>query len=988
MSGSIASRAPSRVLPLRAALLAACLGAPHSAHALDPAKAVTQYVHQVWRTEQGLPTNAVIAIAQTPDGYLWLGTEAGVVRFDGVKFKTYDRRNTPQLVNDSVNAVAVDRAGALWIGTVRGLVRMAGDVVTRYAAPEGFSDDSVRCLTEDRDGNIWIGTATDGLYRYRDGTFTAFKTREGLVDDGVRALVVDRQGGLWIGGRGGLQRFKDGRFTTWTRKQGLVHDYVGALYEDTQGSLWIGTFAGLHRMTGGRLETFTTRQGLSHNLISSIVEDDRRNVWIATYGGGVNRLANGQFSSFTSRHGLPDDFVSKMFLDREGGLWIGSGGLNRLKDGPITAYGAREGLSHEVVRAVYEDAAGVLWVATHGGGLNRFDGRRFEAFGTRQGLPSDVVFALQGDGEGGLWVGCYDGGLVRLRNGRFVSHPDPELPKPTFVTGMVRRLSGDLWLGTFGGGVKHFAQGRLRSITRKDGLSNDVVWALLEDRQGSLWVGTRLGLNRLQDGVWSRYTTGQGLPNDTVYALHEDGQGSLWVGTDGGLARFRDGRFTSFTLREGLFDDRIQQVLEDGAGQLWIGSSRGIFRVRTAELEEVARGLRPAVRSVAYGLGEGMRSVECNGGMQPSAWKGRDGRLWFATMKGLAVVDPRFVEEEAAAPPVVIEEAIVDGQPLGPQPAETGPGSRQFEFHYTALSLRSPERVRFRYRLDGVDSDWVDAGVRRIAYYTSLPPGRHRFRVSATAGGPWSEPGASLDLRVRPHFRQTPWFYALCMAAVGTAGFGAHRYRLRRLLELERVRTRIASDLHDDIGASLSRMAILSEVAKREYGAPAARPEQKLDEIAETARGLVDSMSEIVWSVDPRHDDLESVVRRLREFAADVLAGAGLRWEVSVPPDLDGVKLGPEDRRHLFLLLKEAVHNVARHARASAASLRLELVRGTLVAEVQDNGRGFDTGGTGAPPSGHGLENMRMRAARLGAGLQVDSSPGGGTRVVLTVPLK
>jgi ligand-binding sensor domain-containing protein len=987
MGGTRASGTTARRLSARGmapALVASLVSAP-AAHALDPAKAITQYVHQAWQTDSGLPVNGVNEIAQTTDGYLWLGTEEGLVRFDGVRFKTYNRRNNPELVNDHVNALLADRNGALWVGTDRGLVRLAHGVMTRYASAENFSEDEVRCLGEDTEGNIWAGTLTDGLYEYRDGRFTAFKTRDGLVDNGIRALLGDRHGALWIGTRGGLQRLEDGRFTTWTTKRGLAHNYVGALYEDREGNLWIGTFTGLHRMRGSRLDTWTMREGLSHDLITGIDEDDQGNIWIATYGGGLNRYAQGRFSSFTRRDGLSDDFVIDLLVDRDGSVWIAGSGLDRLKDGPIAAYGTREGLSHDVVRAVYQDLSGVVWIGTHGGGLNRFDGERFTALRPRHGLLSDVVLALQDDGEGGFWIGCHDGGLNRMRGRRLVAYRDPGLPKATFITAILRDRGGRIWLGTHGGGLKRLDEGGLRSITTREGLSHDVVWSLIEDRAGSLWVGTILGLNQIKDGVCSRFTTTEGLPNDTVWALHEDGEGTLWVGTDAGLACLRDGRFATFGLSQGLFDDRIFQILDDADGRLWIGTPHGLFRVPKSELHEVAQGKRPAVTAVSYGLADGMRSVDCNGGLGSAAWKGRDGRLWFATMKGVIVVDPRQVVDEAAAPPVLIEEALADGKSLGPGPAETGPESRQFEFHYTALHLRSPERLRFRYRLEGVDHDWVEAGERRVAYYTNLPPGRRVFRVSASAGGPWSEPGARLAFRVRPHFYQTAWFYALCALAVGLAGYAGHRYRVRRLLEIERVRTRIASDLHDDIGSTLSQIAILSEVAQAQIPPETDRAAAPIARIGTLSRESLDSIADIVWAIDPQKDRVAFLSQRMRHVASEVLAAHGLGLRFATSGEEGDRQLGADVRREVFLIFKEALHNAVRHSGCRMVEIDLRHDGPGLRLTISDDGRGFEGAGRG---HGHGLDSMRRRARSLGGSLDVASQAGVGTRVVLTVPYR
>jgi signal transduction histidine kinase len=700
----------------------------------------------------------------------------------------------------------------------------------------------------------------------------------------------------------------------------------------------------------------------------------------------VNRLAGGRVTRFTAREGLSEDLVLSLHLDHEGSLWAGTdhGGVNRLRDGVLTSFGTREGLTHDSMRVVYEDAAGSLWIGTHGGGLNRLAAGTFTSYRAKDGLLSDFVFALEGAAGGGLWIGTYNGGLNQLRDGRMEAYRDSALPPTPFITAIHQGRDGTLWIGTYGGGLKRFREGRFTTLTTRDGLSNDFVYALVEDRERSLWVGTRRGLSRLRTGGIDRYTVAHGLPNDIVWALREGRDGSLWIGTDGGLSRFREGSFTSLTTREGLVDDTVIQVLEDDVGALWLGSSKGLSRVPLGQLAEFAEGKRRAVTPRVYGLGDGMKSLDCSGSTQPAGWKTRDGRLWFPTAKGLVMLDPRRLPAAPPPPRTLIEDVIVDGraQTAGASPSY-GPDSRQFEFHYTGLSLTAAKQLRFRYRLEAVDTGWVDAGDRRVAYYTNLPPGQHRFRVAAAnADGLWDEAGASLEFRVRPHFYQATWFYALCATGLGLAAWAGHRYRLRRLLEVERVRMRIASDLHDEIGSGLSQIAILSEVARREVDGvyqPLAEP---LARIASASRELVDSMSDIVWAINPRRDQLGHLAHRMRRFASDTLSARGIALRFHAPEDDRGV--GAEVRRQVLLIFKEGVNNVARHAGGTEAGIDLRVDGGRLSLRLADNGRGFDPAAAG---DGNGLASMRTRARELGGELVVDAAPGRGTILTLTLPL-
>jgi ligand-binding sensor domain-containing protein/tRNA A-37 threonylcarbamoyl transferase component Bud32 len=764
-----------------ALLLLAAAGVP-----LDPGKAITQYVHATWGTEQGLPQNSVLAMIQARDGYLWLGTQEGLVRFDGVRFVVFDNKNTPEMRHSYVSTLLEDRAGTLWIGTVGGgLSRLRHGRFDAFTTREGLSNDNVRALHEDREGNLWIGS-DGGLDRFQDGRPVP---AAGAPKEPVRCLLGDREGSLWLGTDGaGLRRFQGGKWTALTRVEGLPNPRVSSLLQDREGRIWVGTQGGLGRIENGRLSTLTTRDGLLSDIVTALYEDHAGGLWVGTYGGGVGRLKAGRFSAFTSREGLSNDTVASILEDREGSLWIGTdgGGLNRLTDGKLTTLGAKEGLSSDLALSVSEDRDGALWVGTHGGGLNRLKDGKVSVLGTKQGLASDVVFSTLQDVDGSLWIGT-DSGLHCLRDGKLTRLTTRDGLSSDRIRALFQDRRGSTWVGTDGGGLNRLENGRPTSLTTREGLSNDIVTSIFEDREGSLWVGTEGGLNRIRDGHVTRFTTKEGLAHDFVFSIHQDVDGVLWFGTFGGLNRLEKGRFTTYTTRQGLFDDLVAQIVEDARGNFWMSSNKGIFRARREDLNRVAAGTLPAVTSVAYGTADGMRSRECNGGFQPASATTRDGRIWFPTVKGVVVVDPEHVPRNDVLPPVVVEEFLVDDQRLDTaREVSLPPGKQRFEFRYTALSFRSPERVLFKYRLEGQDEGWVDAGTRRTAYYTNVPHGTHTFRVRASNDdGVWNEAGAGFTFSLAPRFHETWWFYVLCAGALAASLWGAYRARVRRLTQRE-----------------------------------------------------------------------------------------------------------------------------------------------------------------------------------------------------------
>ena len=557
----------------------------------------------------------------------------------------------------------------------------------------------------------------------------------------------------------------------------------------------------------------------------ALLEDREGNLWIGTDGGGLNRLTDGVFTSFAEKQGLSNDTVNALHEDREGSLWIGTnlGGLNRLKDGRFTSFTTREGLSSDFARALYQDREGSLWIGTAGGGLNRLKDGLFTAFTTRQGLSNDTVFALLEDREGSLWIGT-DNGLTRRRNGRFEVFTANMGMSNDCVLALHEDREGSLWIGTFAGGLNRRKDGRFTAFTTKEGLSNDTVNVIHEDRQGNLWIGTRGGgLNLLKDGRFTVFTKKDGLSDDQVFTIHEDREGSLWIGTyGGGINRLKNGRFTAITSKQGLFDDVIHRIIEDDRGDVWMSSNRGIGRVSKQELDEVADGRRAHLTSVVYGTADGMRSAECNSGAS-AGWTTRDGRLWFPTIRGVVRIDPNHLPTNLLPPPVAIEEVRVDEKVAEPSGSlRLLPGTQTLEVHYTALSLMAPAAVRFRYRLEGFDEAWVEAGARRTAYYTKLPHGTYRFRVIASNNdGLWNEEGATLALTVAPRFHETVWFRTLAVLFFALVGPLFHRFRVRLLnrqkAELERLVAARTAEVEAANGrlAQLAREDALTGVANR-----------------------------------------------------------------------------------------------------------------------------------------------------------------------------
>jgi PAS domain S-box-containing protein len=787
-----------------AALL--CLLSPPVKAALDPSLAISQYIHDVWKTGNGLPQNSILCIAQTHDGYLWFGTEVGLVRFDGVRFVTFDTRNTPAFTSNEVDALLADRQGNLWIGTRSGLLSMSqGHFRMAFTKPE-LQNSPVSTLFEDPGGTLWIGTDGGGVGAFKNGKLSTYNRRSGLADDTVFAFASDRHGGLWIGTHAGLSHWSSGHFTD----PSFTDLDIRSLCLDRSGALWAGASKGglRHIASDGKLTVYTRRNGLSGDQIWSIHEDSLGVIWVGT-DAGLTRVDAGVFSRFTQENGLAGDVITATFEDAEGSLWVGSsgGGLNRFRQGSFSTLGKTEGLSGNVTLATYQDKEGALWIGDFNAGVNRLKDGRIQTFRVADGLPDDTVFSVAQDGRGDHWFGTRSG-LSRLHNGRIQFYGPASGAPQSAVQCTFVDSHGDLWSGSRAG-LTHFDGRRFTTYTTRDGLLSNNVFAIYQTPGSDpIWAGTARGLNQLSHGVFRSFSppsagVNQGPSNDIIFTILGEPDGKLWLGTNGGgLLRFQDGHFTSFTTRDGLFDDAVFQILDDGAGSLWLSSNMGISIVAKDQLNAFAAHRIAKISYRSFGTADGMRIAECNGAFQPAGWRLADGRLVFPTMLGAVSVQPRRLALNKLPPPVVIERVSVDNRDLlGPGGLDPPPGKGQLEFQYAALSFISPEKIHFKYMLEGYEDDWVDAGSRRTAYYTNIPPGTYTFRVMAeNADGVWSHGSATVVFTLPPHFYQTLPFrflelFGLLSLVAAAYGLRVRRMRLRekKLLELVEERTHALS---------------------------------------------------------------------------------------------------------------------------------------------------------------------------------------------------
>jgi signal transduction histidine kinase/streptogramin lyase len=756
-----------------------------------------------------------------------------------------------------------------------------------------------------------------------------------------------------------------------------------------------------------------------------LYEDSRQQIWVATMGGGLYRYAaDGSVLHLTSQDGLPSDFVRCVTEDHEGNLWVGmeNGGLCRLKPVTFQSLGFRQGLSSDHVTSMCESTNRSFWIATDGDGLDELlsDGE-VHHYGSRQGLMNGHVWAVLEDHQGGVWAGTWDGLYRRSGSGWFADLSDG-LTIGRQIFAIYQDRQNRVWVGQQGFSALTQMHGDDRTIVKIPESSPSLdVRAMVQDSVGGFWVGTENdGLYCLRAGRWTRFGGKEGLGSESVWSLLADDDGAVWIGTcGGGFSRLKNGKISTWTTKNGLINDVICQILEDDNNNLWLGSYGGIFRVSKSELASGATNLM--IRCIGYDKTDGLPSIQCVGGCQPSGFRSQDGRLWFPTVKGFAAVNPNAVPCNRLPPPVIIESVTVDGIPLMPpaNPSGTGvpsgtlkvsPGRQRIEFRYTALSLTNPGKVRFKYRLEGIESDWNDAGAKRIANYSYVPPGHYKFHVIACNNdGVWNNAGDSLAITLSPYFWQTATFLSLAVVAVLGSVAGSVRHVVKRkmqrkieLVERERAieteRRRIANDIHDDLGAGLTEIVILSELAQNP-GETYDAVQSDVRNVTDKARALTHSLDEIVWAVNPENDTLDSFVSYACNFAQNYLQSCRIRCRLAVPGRIPNAPLTADVRHNFFMVLKEALNNIVKHAGASEVWIQIAVGSAEFVIVVADNGNGFSIeprpdglpGSNGESP-GHGLgrnglANMRKRMQSIGGRVRLESQPGRGTRVELTFHL-
>jgi ligand-binding sensor domain-containing protein/signal transduction histidine kinase len=942
------------------------------------------YVERTWQVPDGLPEQTVQAFAQTKDRYLWIGTTGGLLRFDGAQLVLYDRDNTPAFTENNVFNLTVARDDTLWIATEGGgLIRYKDGVFQSFSARDGLNNDFVRVVFQDSRGLIWIGT-DNGLFRFEG-------TRIERIDDGdaipfvaIHAIDEDSQGRLWVGGSRLLCLTGDSALEYHLQGEGS-QTRVKSITHTRDGSIWVGTIGGLYRKSPDA-DSFN-RVNETSGTVRFLRETSDGTLWIGTIGHGIYKYRDGRFSQITAPNDLPSNTALNLFEDAENNIWIGTqAGMLRLSKSPVQTVALPNSSDYDA-ETVYQDRDGDLWVAA--ASLFRFHHGKVTPvhFPGISGVRVRNVFR---DRDGALWIGTEGRGVFRITGTRLEHYMTKDGLVNNFVRAFLQGRDGSVWIGT-DEGVSRWRPDGITSYRMSDGLCYFSTRTLWEDANSDIWIGTDRGISHFYNDHFVQDAVTNALKSEKIWAINEDSDGGLWFGTrTGGLYRWRSGKLTHYTTAQGLASNSIYELLQDGKGNFWISGPNGISVIDRRELDLTAENPSHPLSLTLYGISDGLETTQLYGAEKPGGVVTSRDEAWFASNNGLVHVSAHQAKPSAPVP-VVIDQVLADGLATRNGPGiSLAPDNSKIEIHYSVIQLRSQERVRFRYRLDGFDKNWTEASSRRVAYYTNLPPGKYRFRVAAfEMNNPQLISETSVEIIQQPHFYRTSWFLGCCLLSVIALVWGGHKFRIRQMhVRFEGAlseRSRLAREMHDTLIQGCAGVSALLEAQSSLDDTEAAAKENLLGCARTQLRATINEAREAVWNL--RHANLRatSIDPMLRQMTQQISAefGVPVNYQVSGRPfDFD------EDTAHeLLMVVREALHNALRHGQPTNVEVLITFANKEFRVQVRDNGRGFDPAAVLSSSNGHyGLIGIRERAKRVSGKFTLNSRPGCGTQVTLCIP--
>lgn len=968
-----------------------------------------QYRFDSWTTDNGLPQNGVRSITQSPDGYLWLTTFDGLVRFDGVKFTVFNKSNSPGIINNRFLSVRAFADGSIWAAT-------EGSELTIYRNGKFISytadqvpEKAIYGFEPDENGEPLINIDSK-LYYLRDGQFIFARATD---DDGTLKFILrPKSGGRWEIYPNEAKHFKDDRMTSYSIRLEYLNPFLATVYEDKKGGLWISDNNKMLYLFEGSITEYTKKDGVPPNVLGhTFWEEPDGSVWFATggfsvAGVGLVRIRDGKFSRFGIEQGLSNDRIFLPFKDREGTIWLATDkGLNRLRQQIVSPLSVNDGLIHNEVYPILRSRDGSIYAGTVGG-LSRYKDGKFTNMPLlhKTEIGTRAAQSLFEDKNGDLWIGVI-GGLFILKDGKLKDLTE-KFDTPDTINAIYSNDDGVVWFGTEHRGILQYKDGTITTaLTTAEGLADNNVKFINRSNDGSLWIGTYGGVSVVECTgqtackVEKSYTTVDGLASNYVRSIYQETDGTYWVGTyDGGISRFRDGKFFNFNTGNGLFSDGAFAIVEDKQGRFWVTSNQGIYSVDKADLNAVADGRATVFTTSGYGKQDGMLNTECNGGRQPSSMTDDQGRIWFPTIEGIAIVDPNLVHKNPLAPPVAIETVEIDRAKVNfDDSIRVEPSQTQLDINYTGLSFIKSDQMHFRYKLGGLDKDWIEAGTRRNVSYSHLPPGEYTFSVTAAnTDGVWNPDGKSVRIIVLAPFYKTWLFAGLVLLVCFGIGYLAYSYRVgelnkrnlaqenfaHQLIESQEAeRKRIAQEIHDGLGQSL--LVIKNRASLGLAASEKSKADEQFDEIQGSVTDALSEVRVISQNLRPLHLERLGLTSTLEEMIEQLDEASDIEISCDIE-QIDGL-LSPENEMNLYRIVQECLNNVVKHSKATNAGVTVTNEQRNIAVTVRDNGIGFDREVT-ANARGLGLNGIVERTKILGGSLSIESDPGGGTTVQLNIP--
>lgn len=919
---------------------------------------------RTYSIENGLSESVVNAIEQDENDYLWIGTGYGLNRFDGINFENYFTEDG--LANNSIQSLYVDRNDQLWIGTEGGINIWKDDSLQTISELRPLNSSTILSIYQDSRNEFWFSTDGEGVWHWnRNKELRQYSEVQGMGSNRVRDVLEDESGVLWFVTRDGLTKLENGNFRTFTAEDGLPDNRLRDLEITDDGTLWVASRGGLCSVKNGEITCLTEEDGLVNNRIQSISKDNDGNLWLGTEEG-ASFYADGVFKNYSVDEGLENNIIHSTYYDAEGNIWFGTfgGGVNLFLGDFFQNYTIENGLPNNMVTDIAEDHLGQFWVATYGGGISNITGKVNKTLTTVNGLVDNKVYTLQADSQNRLLIGTR-WGLSIYQNNTFTNFDETELPYRKIRSILPLRFNGDFLLGTYGEGIIKYSNNSFRQFTEKDGLANNTVMSLEKKDDGSVWAATYGGVSVMEDTTFANYTIADGLPNNGVLDILVDKSNNIWVTTFNGIARFAGNGFEAITPSDGLPGEVCYFIEQDDRGIFWIGTNSGIVRFNYQAYQNNNAQSNTQIFKL-FTRDQGLTANEMNAG---ASFKDSEGRLWFGSVGGVSVFDPTKEKKLNNPSKVHIKNIRVSGEriPLEPK-LEIGSDNHNITFEFIGISFSAPKQMKYQYRLKNFNEGWQETTERSVRY-SALMPGEYTFEVKAqNFDGNWSTNTAQVSIIVQAPFWLQWWFIALAMVTVlGIVFFIYHYYRVKKMMEMERMRVRIASDLHDDVGSALTEIALQSDFLQTMNVSN--KLEESLKQMGTQSRKIVSSLDDIVWSIDARNDTIGDLTDRMQDYINNVLSNREVYYNFDCHMEH---KLEVSMKENLYLIFKEAINNIAKHSNADRVDVSLSMDGTSFLMRVQDNG----TKVSGTRKSGQGLKNMRMRAKRIDAEITFNDNNG------------